>query len=65
VPVRVSRAVYARVPWTKSYVLMKRESHGAYLLPGRSGYRGVRNLVIEFLRRTLRDETGTTRWAVR
>ncbi|GIE94000.1 hypothetical protein Ari01nite_14650 [Paractinoplanes rishiriensis] len=53
VPVSMSRAVYARVPWTKAYILLKRESHGTYLRPGSPGYRKMRGAVVNFLRRTL------------
>jgi dienelactone hydrolase len=56
VPVRVSRAVYARVPWPKSYLLLRRESHGTYLLPGGPGYRRMNAVVLDFLRWTLRGE---------
>jgi dienelactone hydrolase len=62
VPLAVSRAAYARVPWVKSYLLLKRESHGTYLRPGGAGYRRMRSAVIDFLRWTLRgDERARSR----
>lgn len=53
VPVAVSRATYARVPWPKSYLLLRRDSHATYLRPGGRGYARMRSTVIDFLRWTL------------
>lgn len=53
VPVAVSRGVYARVPWPKSYLLMRRNSHATYLRPGDLGYATMRSTVTDFLRWTL------------
>jgi len=53
VPVAVSRAAYARVPWPKSYLLLRRDSHATYLRPGDRGYRRMRSIVLNFLRWTL------------
>ncbi len=54
VPVRTGRAAYERVPWPKSYVLMRRVSHANYLRPGHPGFRRATSAVTTFLRRTLR-----------
>jgi dienelactone hydrolase len=53
VPVAVSRAVYDRVPWPKSYLLLRRDSHATYLKPGDTGYKRMRSVVTDFLRWTL------------
>jgi hypothetical protein len=53
VPVARSRATYARVPWPKSYLLLRRDSHATYLRPGGRGYVRMRSTVIDFLRWTL------------
>ena len=53
VPVAVSRAAYDRVPWPKSYLLLRRDSHATYLKPGDVGYRRMRSVVTNFLRWTL------------
>jgi dienelactone hydrolase len=53
VPVAVSREVYHRVPWPKSYLLLRRDSHATYLKPGDIGYRRMRSVVTDFLRWTL------------
>ena len=62
VPVPFSRRVYAQVPWTKSYLLLRKASHGTYLLPGGAGYRKMQAVVVDFLRWTLRgDEAARAR----
>lgn len=62
VPVARSVALWSRVPWPKSYVLMRRDSHATYLRPGDVGYPLMNNLVIDFLRWTLKgDETAHRR----
>ena len=53
VPVAVSRGVYDRVPWPKSYLLLRRDSHATYLKPGDIGYKRMRSVVTNFLRWTL------------
>ncbi|MFC3741865.1 alpha/beta hydrolase family protein [Paractinoplanes deccanensis] len=53
VPVKVSRAAYDRVPWPKSYILMRRDSHGTYLRPGDRGYAAMLATTTDFLRGTL------------
>ena len=53
VPVASSRRLFLRVPWPKSYVLMRRDSHATYLKPGDIGYDAMNSLVIDFLRWTL------------
>lgn len=56
VPPEVSRAAFERVPWVKSYVLMRRISHANYLRPRDRGYRRMTTAVTAFLRRTLNAE---------
>jgi len=56
VPVARSRRLFARVPWTKSYVLMRHDSHATYLKPGGVGYGLMNSLVIDFLRWTLEGD---------
>lgn len=56
VPVAVSRRAYARVPWQKSYLLLRHDSHGTYLHPDGPGYRRMNATVIAFLRWTLRGD---------
>jgi dienelactone hydrolase len=56
VPVASSRRLFSRVPWTKSYVLMRRDSHATYLRPGDIGYGVMNSLVIDFLRWTLEGD---------
>jgi fermentation-respiration switch protein FrsA (DUF1100 family) len=53
VPEAVSRLVYDRVPWSKSYLLLRRNSHATYLRPGQIGYALMESTVIDFLRWTL------------
>jgi dienelactone hydrolase len=53
VPVARSRATYARIPWPKSYLLLRRDSHATYLRPGGRGYLRMRSTVIDFLLWTL------------
>ncbi|XVV11853.1 alpha/beta hydrolase family protein [Actinoplanes sp. CA-131856] len=53
VPVAVSRAAYDRVPWPKSYVLMREDSHGTYLRPGDRGYPAMLRTTTDFLRSAL------------
>jgi dienelactone hydrolase len=56
VPMASSRRLFARVPWTKSYVLMRHDSHATYLKPGDVGYGVMNSLVIDFLRWTLEGD---------
>jgi dienelactone hydrolase len=53
VPVAESRAAYDAVPWSKSYVLLPRNHHAAYMLPGNHGYPEMASMVTDFLRWTL------------
>jgi dienelactone hydrolase len=53
VPMAVSRAAYDRVPWAKTYLLLRRNSHATYLRPGEIGYPLMDSTVINFLRWTL------------
>ena len=53
VPVAVSRATFARVPWPKSYLLLRHDSHATYLHPGNTGHARMASTVIDFLRWTL------------
>jgi dienelactone hydrolase len=57
VPVAVSRAVFDRVPWPKSYLLLRHNSHSTYLQPGAIGYAVMDSTVINFLRWTLKGDT--------
>ncbi|WP_433297614.1 alpha/beta hydrolase family protein [Actinoplanes sp. CA-030573] len=61
VPVARSVALWSRVPWPKSYVLMRRDSHATYLRPGDIGYRLMNNLVVDFLRWTLDGDEAADR----
>jgi dienelactone hydrolase len=61
VRVASSRALYARVPWPKSYLLMRRDSHATYLRPGDIGYDVMNTTVISFLRWTLEDDEAARR----
>lgn len=56
VPESRSRAAYDRVPWPKSYLLLRRNSHATYLQPGQLGYAVMESTVIDFLRWTLRND---------
>jgi dienelactone hydrolase len=56
VPVASSRRLFSRVPWPKSFVLMRRDSHATYLKPGDIGYDAMNSLVIGFLRWTLEGD---------
>jgi dienelactone hydrolase len=53
VPMTVSRAAFDRVPWPKSYLLLRHNSHATYLRPGAVGYTVMDSTVINFLRWTL------------
>jgi dienelactone hydrolase len=53
VPVADGRAAYDRVPWSKAYVLLPRNHHAAYMLPGNRGFPEMESLVTDFLRWTL------------
>jgi fermentation-respiration switch protein FrsA (DUF1100 family) len=53
VPVAEGRAAYDAVPWAKSYVLLPRNHHAAYMLPGNRGFPEMESLVTDFLRWTL------------
>ena len=61
VPVASSRRLYSRVPWPKSYVLMRRDSHATYLRPGDIGYGLMNSLVVDFLRWTLEGDQAARR----
>jgi dienelactone hydrolase len=64
VPEQQGRAAYDRVPWPKAYVLLPRNHHAAYMLPGNRGFPEMESLVTDFLRWTLRgDETAGARFA--
>ncbi|XVU24592.1 alpha/beta hydrolase family protein [Actinoplanes sp. CA-054009] len=53
VPPAASRAAYDRVPWPKSYILMRNDSHGTYLRPGDRGYPAMLRTTTDFLRSAL------------
>jgi dienelactone hydrolase len=53
VPVGMGRAAYDRVPWSKSFLLLKDRWHSEYLRPGRPGFTWLRAIVANFLRWTL------------
>jgi dienelactone hydrolase len=61
VPVATSRALYDRVPWPKSYLLMRRDSHATYLRPGDIGYNVMNSTVVDFLRWTLKHDESAHR----
>jgi dienelactone hydrolase len=61
VRVASSQALYSRVPWPKSYVLMRRDSHATYLKPGDIGYDFMNALVVDFLRWTLEGDEAAHR----
>jgi dienelactone hydrolase len=62
VPAAVSRAAFDRVPWPKSYLLMRRLSHADYLRPDQPGYARATATVAAFLRWTLAgDQTARLR----
>ncbi|HET6533527.1 MAG TPA: hypothetical protein VFH03_23315 [Actinoplanes sp.] len=64
VPEQRGRAAYDRVPWPKAYVLLPRNHHAAYMLPGNRGFPEMESLVTDFLRWTLRgDEAAGARFA--
>jgi dienelactone hydrolase len=56
VPVADGRKAFDRVPWPKSYILLPRNSHAQYMLPGKPGYDQMDALVTDFLRWTLNDD---------
>jgi dienelactone hydrolase len=56
VPVAQGKAAFDRVPWPKSYILLPRNSHAQYMLPGKPGYEQMDALVTDFLRWTLNDD---------
>ncbi len=56
VPVSEGRAAYDAVPWSKSYVLLRRNHHAAYMLPGNRGFPEMESLVTDFLRWTLHGD---------
>jgi dienelactone hydrolase len=56
VPKEISQAAFAQVPWTKSYLLMRRVSHANYLRQQDRGYRLMTTTVTAFLRWTLNDD---------
>jgi dienelactone hydrolase len=53
VPAARSRVAFDRVPWHKSYLLLRHNSHATYLQPGQIGYATMESTVIDFLRWTL------------
>ncbi len=53
VPETLSRQAFDRVPWPKSYMLLRHNSHATYLRPGEIGYAVMESTVIDFLRWTL------------
>jgi dienelactone hydrolase len=61
VPRAVSRAAFDRVPWPKSYVLLRHNSHATYLRPGDIGYAVMESTVIDFLRWTLDGDAAARR----
>lgn len=62
VPAAVSRVAFNRVPWSKSYLLLRHNSHATYLQPGQIGYALMESTVIDFLRWTLEgNETARAR----
>jgi len=65
VPVANSWAAYDKVPWQKAFVLLPKNHHAAYMLPGNKGFPEVESLIVDFLRWTLNgDETAHGRFAV-
>jgi len=56
VPESLSRVAYDRVPWSKSYLLLRHNSHATYLQPGQLGYNLMESTVIDFLRWTLEGD---------
>ena len=61
VPKAVSRKAFDRVPWPKSYLLLRHNSHATYLRPGDVGYAVVESTVIHFLRWTLDGDAAARR----
>lgn len=53
VPEARSREAFDRVPWAKSYLLLRHNSHATYLRPGQIGYAVMESTVIDFLKWTL------------
>jgi dienelactone hydrolase len=53
VPEARSRQAFDRVPWAKTYLLLRHNSHATYLRPGQIGYAVMESTVIDFLRWTL------------
>lgn len=53
VPVAEGRAAYDAVPWPKALVLLPRNHHAAWMLPGNRGFPEMESLVTDFLRGTL------------
>jgi dienelactone hydrolase len=56
VPVARSRQAFDRVPWPKSYLLLRHNSHATYLQPGQAGYHLMESTVTNFLRWTLNGD---------
>jgi dienelactone hydrolase len=56
VPAARSRRAFDRVPWDKSYLLLRHNSHATYLRPGQIGYATMESTVIDFLRWTLNGD---------
>ena len=61
VPIAQGRAAYDRVPWSKSYILLPRNFHAQYMLPGRPGYAEMDSVVTDFLRWTLTGDEAAHR----
>jgi dienelactone hydrolase len=62
VPVARSRVAFNRVPWSKTYLMLRHNSHATYLQPGQVGYQVMESTVIDFLRWTLEgDQTAEAR----
>jgi hypothetical protein len=61
VPIALGRAAYDEVPWPKSYVLLERNFHAQYMLPGQRGYPEMDSIVTDFLRWTLTGDEAAHR----
>lgn len=61
VPVADGRAAYDKVPWPKSYVLLPKNFHAQYMLPGNRGYPEMDSIVTDFLRWTLTGDQAAGR----
>jgi dienelactone hydrolase len=61
VPRAISHQAFDRVPWPKTYLLLRRNSHATYLRPGDVGYALMESTVIDFLRWTLDGDDAARR----